>query len=745
MILKGFKKLNEATSPELLGEDELTKLEDAILDEELGRPQKRGGWAKFNTNQVDTTSNVSSLHEVVTSSGANYLLAGINGKLRKSLAGTGTWDDVTDKGTPPYRMQAYADKFIFTDGNVAPFIVSGATLGTVTDLEITAPDVSLVETGLYNATTSGWLTNNSYYKWIIVYATDDGTISPPSQPINVLCTRTAVGFNNLPVSTDARVTHRYIYRTKTNEDTFYFHSDLDNIKTTWADNTPDTELGSETFSYLNLPKTAKYISLHKERIVLGNLTKLSKCWVTPAHSKSADLTVVGYYEGLGTNPSFYNYNNGYKNSAAYAAGTLTTGTYTYRTIYYDSEGLMSDVVDSNSVAIDTVADPTLRAIKIYDIPRIEEGYDAVSRAEIYRKKDSGNYELIYSYNPQRASASFTSATEFNDTGLTATTTYATNQTTDTEKCSIAFADIGTPSVFKLEDIRNIFPDDGDEITGIYDDQDGILIYKVRSICKIYTNGAPDNWRLVKVVTDIGCDEPNSLLKYGNDYAFAHNGEIYTYNSGKGYNNIGIDIWDSLSTVTAYHCATADDGWFMFGVTASALTKGYGFLVYDYNVKSWYLLNTTTIPYVARIKEQGTDAGTILTSNATYILKYGDGTVDTDTGSNIDIVPILRTKTFSQGSILNRLRMLEFNYLKQDDKSCIITITNPDSNVTNTHTDSTNSTNSTDYKLFKEVTGRATDLLKETDKFYIQITGAGLKTFGTLTLQTKPIKRGRILQ
>ena len=85
MELKGFTKLNEATASELLKEDELTIFENMVLDEEIGKPKKRFGWAKYNSNVIDSGV-ISSLHEVVTSDGSNYLLAGINGKLRKSLA-----------------------------------------------------------------------------------------------------------------------------------------------------------------------------------------------------------------------------------------------------------------------------------------------------------------------------------------------------------------------------------------------------------------------------------------------------------------------------------------------------------------------------------------------------------------------------------------------------------------------------------------------------------------------------------
>lgn len=843
MELKGFKKLNEAVSPELLGDDELTIFKDVVLDKELGKPLKRTGWAQFNTNQVDSSGTMASLHEVVTgelnmlpktiilvisgtggrarfvhstpstpfpvgttivnsgfgvsaynvtqevyasdttyfeltvaytgvsSSGTatllgdskNYLLAGINGKLRKSLDGTGTWSDVTDKGTPPYRMQAYADNFIFTDGLVPPFVISGNGLGDVNDLEIVAPDILLgndgvngVQTGQESSGVAGNLTAYAYYKWIIVYKTLTGQTSPPSYPIthyyNSASNRTTstyqrIGFDNLPVSSDPRVTTREIYRTLANGDVFYFHSQLDNIVTSWYDDVDDSFLGSDNFDFLNIPKTAEYISLHKERVILGDLTRTVKNWVTPAYSKE---TTGGFNATVnGVTYAFTNLSNtlkGIKDCYAATTGgaTLAAGDYTYRFVAYDIEGLMSDPIDTNVITVGGADNSVI----IPAMPHFTYNFYSIKKIEIYRKLDAGDFELLMEYVPQRPTAGgIYYGTGYTDTGAAVTTIYTTNQTTDTEKCGVAFSEIGQPATFVLEDIRNIFPDDGDQITGIYDDQDGILIFKERSICKIFTGqGSPDNWRLVKTLSHIGCDEPNSLLKFSNDYVFSHQKMVYKFNSSSGLEKIGLPIIDSLQLVTAYHCATANNNWYIIGASGTCFTSGYGFLIYDREVGSWYIFNTATIPYVAHIKEQGSTTGTILTSNTDYILKYGSSGIDNYTGDpqdDIDIVPIIRTKTFGDGISLERLRKIRFNYKKVDNKTLTITVVNPDTGVTNTHADTTNATNSSDYKLYEDGIGNGGgDSLKETEKYYINITGAGFSSWGVLRLETYEIQRGK---
>ena len=168
-----------------------------------------------------------------------------------------------------------------------------------------------------------------------------------------------------------------------------------------------------------------------------------------------------------------------------------------------------------------------------------------------------------------------------------------------------------------------------------------------------------------------------------------------------------------------------------------MTKGYGFLVYDYLVGSWYIFNISGIPY-ASLKDNN---GDLLVSQGGYVCKYGEGETDTETGSSVDIVPILRTKTFGELISLVRLRKLRFNYKKMDNETITLTITNPDTGVTNTYTDSTNSVNASGFKLY-ETPVKDTDSLKETSKFYVNLTGSGFVEWGDLQITVKPILKGK---
>ena len=82
--LNGFSKVNESLDAELIQFNELSAMTDCILDKvgEVGKPNKRGGFTRFNTNSIDATNGIKALHDVKDEAGTNYLL-GISGtKLR---------------------------------------------------------------------------------------------------------------------------------------------------------------------------------------------------------------------------------------------------------------------------------------------------------------------------------------------------------------------------------------------------------------------------------------------------------------------------------------------------------------------------------------------------------------------------------------------------------------------------------------------------------------------------------------
>ena len=740
IILDKFQGVNQSVSPELLGETELTVLSNIVLDDRVGKAKKRGGWTAFNTNQIDSTGVVTSLHDIMSppdgaTASKNYLVAGINGKLRKSLDGTGVWSDVTTKGTPPYRMASYADGFIFTDGLTSPFLVRGNALEIVTDLEIPAMDVSSVQTGH----AAGGNLGVGMYKWIFCYVTDKGELSPPSTPlthhydVNYLTTNVSakrIGFRDLPASTDTRVTAIRVFRTLvmtetgTGSEIYYYAAQLANETQNWFDELSDNDLGSEGFEYLNCPLTSKYITMHRERIWHSYISRTVKNWIRPAVSSTGAFNATrGSVLAAFTAGVQFGISDG-----GAAATSLGAATYYYKIDFIDSEGFRSDTIISNSVTIDAGD-----KIIFNNLPFSNNGN--IVRADVYRKIGSADFFKIWDYVPTWYNI-VDSLTAIEDAGFTDGTAYVTNQSTETTKTGIAFSEIGQSASYPLQNLRNIFPDDSDVITGTFDDIDGLLIFKKNSICKIYTSGNTESWRLVKLLENIGSDKPYSIAKYGSDYFFIHNDKCYKFNQS-GYEDIGESFKSTLSQGWTFTSSTVSKRWYILGVTHAPVNQ---FLVYDMMLKRWYIFNTSAYPYIAIMKGQGTDAGKIIIANAQYLLYYGTNTtdLDTDMSTALDIVPSIRTKTFTfpDGITLARLRKVKFNYDKLSGKNIVITIVNPDTGVTNTYTDSTSS----GWKLYEP--SMASDGLITTPKLYINITGAGLIEWGNFRLEYNTVNRGK---
>ena len=225
----------------------------------------------------------------------------------------------------------------------------------------------------------------------------------------------------------------------------------------------------------------------------------------------------------------------------------------------------------------------------------------------------------------------------------------------------------------------------------------------------------------------------------------HYNKIYKLNTSGGFEDIGETIKDTLATPTIYfRAATISKRWYILSISTSlTATLGQYLLVWDLMLKTWYKFDLIYLSLVLGIKQHGGNTGTILLANADYILYYGTGTVDTSTGSNVDIVPAVRTKTFKvpDGISLIRLTKNNCNYKKQDGKTLTITVVEPDSAVTNTFADAVDAANSSDWKTYEDRT-KDTDSLKTTPKLYVQFSGAGLIELGTFRQEFYPVNRGK---
>lgn len=112
---------------------------------------------------------------------------------------------------------------------------------TVSDVGIARPTTaSVVATGA-----AGVLTGS--YGVVVTYVTSDGLESNPCDVSNsVTLTNQQLGISSIPVSPDARVSSRKIYRSTAGGSRYWLIGTIaDNTTTTYSDNTPDDQTGDE--------------------------------------------------------------------------------------------------------------------------------------------------------------------------------------------------------------------------------------------------------------------------------------------------------------------------------------------------------------------------------------------------------------------------------------------------------------------------------------------------------------------
>ena len=750
--LKGFKKVNEAVAPELLGEDELTILRNAVLDKELGHPKKRGHWSRYGAATALDANDILALDNVETSDDTDYILASNGAKVQGYKVSNNTVIDVITGLTAgqKFRMTPYADKFIFVfDTNDDPKVVSGAALGTSLDLEITKTVVTAI-TGSNITAASGNLEPHTLYKYVFVGITETGELSPPSQPFTHFitgagrqsstdATKLTLRFDSIPASTDTRVVKKLLFRTKSDEvthlvarrsgDIFYYHSTLPDTDTFFVDDTPDADLG-EVAIYYNMPTRAKYLAINNNRLFLGDFSKVTRQFISPPHSK--------------VNPSP---DGSYSAGDAIAAtdvpdgGTLLDSTlYEYYVHFTNRMGTLSQFYIQTSVTTGTGGAADKHAVTISGItsltPTFRKQYPLTV---VYRQTaGTGGYKKI------GEKTQLTNRTDFTDTGIADGIAWVDPDAVANVKAypsGIAFSEIGQVTSFRDEDTRQVFDQDGDPITGMSDDGDGVVVAKKRGINKVFTSGSPTNWRVYNLEAEIGCSEPNTFVKLGTDYFFIYNKMAYKWSSGGVKSQIGFPFVTSLGEVTTWNSATITKEWYLI---AGQVSTAYYVYVYDRIVDTWYRFSTDECKALA-VKKYGTDAGTILGNNDNYITKYNTPTanarVDLETGASVNITVKLKTKTFTfpDGITLARMR----NYLLAYNK--VANVGEIANDTTTTITDEV--TASTYVKTDNSGSGLKTyeasmANVPVTYKVSFDIEGSGFEEWGSLRAEYRTIRRGK---
>lgn len=770
LILNNFKGVNESIHSELIQDNELTVLKDAILssDGRALRITKRKGYTRVRTDEATATGDIKGIFGMPDK---NSDRIGIfqNGILYlNSMTETLIWVAIKtgilgDKLVKLVRE----DNFYFLDGKIKPFYTNAYDSF---DIELPKPDVT-------NITTShdsiGALTADSVYKYCLVYLDKYGQRSAPSTPITHFVSTTGgkstdatnkcICLSNISFNPDTRITNMLVYRTQANGDIYYRLPKLYTVAimevllgdrlqitdTEFVDKSADTDLDlSDTIDYILVPITAQQMTIHNERLFMGNITFNNRTLVEPAHTKVATLPPAGYTNGYGISIS--------QNATI---GNIDPGVYKYKIVFTHSNKIPSEGIDLTI----TIVSPN-KMVEIANLPFLNNKFAlGVEYVSFYRTTaGSSDYYLLNKY----AVDYFKTQTGFQDTlsDIDLVGNEALLYETIEYKSGIVYSEISNFSSIRALNFINVFPDYGDEITAMFDDGNGITIFKRNSIYKLYTLGSPANWELQKISESFGCDNPNAICKNGQDYFIITNKRAYIF-SGQ-FKEVGETFKTSLSAITTINAIEyyKAKGWYVIACQVSSSNFLY---IYDTILDTWYKFGITKASCLLN-RKSGIGINDLWVGDGKYIVKYDElSEVDNEAGVEALITPLVRTKTFNfkDGIAIARLRILYMTMLKSIYDDTIIKIYDVKTDTYNQHTIIAESadivdelgnvlvdelgnkiqwfTGDTDDEYSKIVTDSMEIMnVRETSKIYFELTGAGLLLLDALKLKYRSLARGR---
>lgn len=533
----------------------------------------------------------------------------------------------------------------------------------------------------------------------------------------------------LPVSPSTRVTARRIYRTKVNPTTlqFYFLAEIpNNTDTQFIDDTPDATL----FEPLDLPirfkpPFCKYAVQHKDRMFIANLREdyysakpdVTGATATPTTGGSiAKLSTVNYrFRNLYLYPTINNTIIGTPlqgflgspttdliytqitagNSAATIAGVVNSDLYGAKTLVERTiTTLISAYTGDGTTTVLTVTRGTDfnvgEKIIVANITAINGTYTLTA-------KDATTLTFLSSINGTGTLLNGVASGEWayvgvlgtGDTSLTDLSSgeqaYGSKGILESNNIETLTSDKVLPSTLQFSDINygDSFPpdnsidvdsNDNDVISGIVAEDDGILIFKERNIYKLYTSGLSSQWELRKVVSNVGCDEPYSIVTIGvNTHLFMTNNEIWIYNNSnvKKISERIQPIIDGYIITNVDVCFHSKRNWVVYTIGHDSVNEIF---ILDLNfpqngeIGSWYHFTqtTTTTNGLSVRSPLSTKAGLLLFGNdLMHILQYrkSDAYVDyinnAGTASTANISITLK-KYFDFGNWLYKRTLAKIN-------------------------------------------------------------------------------------
>lgn len=852
---RAFKGVNESIAPELLADDVLTVMENAVLDDEEGVATARKVFGTYGSQVAGTPRSL----DEVSINGTDYLVAGIDNassvNFMKSNGGTGAWASVKSGLTTGKRLRlaVYNQQVVATNGSDAPFI---SDLSSNFNLALPQPDISGLSWAL--ATTGGNMPHASQYLYAFVFVASDGSLSQPSlitlaMPSGISWTGTdypriaSIGNNpstdtntltaaSLPTTNDTRITQIWIFRSQQNKPVLYYLDEVPAGTTSYVDTHADTDLDTSTsLTAVNTPTGALYILQHKDRIFLGNLSKgpstifdtanalgfpTSACsiagtgltaastylygitfiladgtetamylptgveGITPSatgpYSVPLQFMTVPFLCGGGATPDANGLSSAIKEMRVYRTTgqptflfTCTAGTTAPQEgdVYSNNgaEFMIAEVQTGTGWTIlaastgTPTASGTLTKVSgsgdstiafsaetgspfSYDVPfyllwRFTNSLNTATAPGINPTTDPGSIGYVWTQMLLSASgiadttwdALLDTYPQFSPTGATALSS------------AVVWSEPESIQQFSELNIQLVAPDDGNPITGLVDDSNGVLIFKQGSIYKLFTTGTQPAG-LYQVAPNIGSDQPNSIINAMGTIFFVSRNQIYSFISQQGANPIPVsqNMRNTCASVTSWN-SVAFSKVYQYVIWNVTIGSDEWLLILDLKSKDFarfYKWKVTPATFVLE-RQTGADAQKLVvagedTDGYVKLGYYQVGTTDSWVVANAAPIQRVRTKTFNDGGIA--LMAPRKIWIEQDVADCSLTQTlfYPTTGDWNSAAENNGATESEVVLLRAGAMGING---KTVPRFYFEECGTGLQALRGIAISYIPIKRG----
>lgn len=230
---------------------------------ELGQAEKRKGYTKYNATSIGADHKIIGMHRYYYSTSSKEFLVAWNTKIYK-MAETTPWAGTAVLKATATDLTLTADKdTYFVDFGDVCYFVNGTDGVFKYDATFARTDGITVPTApTFNANLDGSLTAGTYY-FKVTYVDEDGYESNSSTASAAMTAAADPNDGitiNIAVSTDAKITKRYIYRTSVGGAIYYYAGAVtNNTATTFSSTIADTALGTELHTDHDAPPTTSHL------------------------------------------------------------------------------------------------------------------------------------------------------------------------------------------------------------------------------------------------------------------------------------------------------------------------------------------------------------------------------------------------------------------------------------------------------------------------------------------------------